>query len=89
MILRSEDSSVVCKPDSPYDTTRLLVGTFVPAVNCLKKGLIEIGATGFFRTKPYLVIYPKEMNEDGLSEVEERCLLELGYAVGAKKVEVK
>ncbi len=89
MVLRSSKNSVTIKPETSYVTTRLLVGTFQPAVVCLKSGLEQLGAFGFFTSKPTLTIYPKELVEGGLSEVEERCLMEMGYSAGAKKVEVK
>lgn len=88
IVLSSEGNTVTVLPESPFTTTRLLVGTFMPAVTCMKKGLIQIGAGGFFKTKPKLIIIPRAMTEGGLSEVEERCLLELGLSSGANKVEV-
>ncbi len=87
--LTMNGNTITVYPDEPFTTTRLIVGTFMPAVNCLKKGLKEIGATGFFRlTKPTLQIYARELCEGGLSEVEERCLLEVGHSAGAAKVKV-
>ncbi|GAB2902420.1 hypothetical protein GCM10027180_35900 [Microbulbifer echini] len=84
---RPDTQNVVVKPIQPYTTTRLLVGTFLLAVECLKGGLKEIGATGLFKPKPILHLEAKEMSEGGLSEVEQRCLGEMAYAAGARKVE--
>ena len=88
MVLKTEGKSITVKPEEQYYSSRLLVGTFQPAVNCLKKGLEEIGSSGFFSPKPTLTICAKEMADGGLSEIEERCFQELGHTVGAKKVEV-
>jgi hypothetical protein len=88
MVLIHGGKNITVQPSQPYTTTRLLVGTFLPAVDCLKGGLKQIGATGIFKSKPILYIQAQEMTEGGLSEVEQRCLNELGFAAGARKVEV-
>ncbi|TGD70143.1 hypothetical protein E4634_21245 [Mangrovimicrobium sediminis] len=87
MILMHESRIVTALPKEPYSTTRLLVGTFEPAVACLKEGLSSIGAVGIFKKSPRIFISPQEMCEGGLSEVERRCLTELGLAAGARAVE--
>jgi len=74
--------------DRKIVTARLLVGTFIPAVECLKEGLQQIGASGMFKTKPILHIQPCKITDGGLSEIEERCLLEVGMSAGAGKVEL-
>ena len=37
---------------------------------------------------PSIVMHPLEMTEGGLSEVEEKSLAEIGYAIGARQVDV-
>ena len=71
MVFMIGNESKTIFPESPFTTERLLVGTFVPAVECLKSGLKQIGAIGFLKSKPKLVIAAKELNQGGLSEVEE------------------
>lgn len=89
IVLTMDGKTIDSYPDEPFTTTRLIVGTFMPAVNCLKKGLKELGAAGFLKlSRPTLQIYAREMCEDGLSEVEERCLLEVGHSAMAAKVKV-
>ncbi|WP_229800805.1 hypothetical protein [Vreelandella hamiltonii] len=88
IVFTANNNTVVVEPKEPFTTTRLLVGTFMPAVECMKEGLAKVGAKGLFKRKPKLLIYPRAMTEGGLSEVEERCLLEVGHAAGAGKVEV-
>lgn len=80
--------SATVRPSVPYAGKRIIVGSFEPAVNCLQQALDEIGASGALKRKPALQIHAMEMNEGGLSEVEERCLREVGLAAGARSVEV-
>ncbi|QJD58453.1 hypothetical protein HG264_05785 [Pseudomonas sp. gcc21] len=88
MELISEGENMTVRPATPYSTKRLLVGTFKPAEECLKDGLEKIGAFGFLKRKPTLIMIPCELNDGGMSEVEQRCLTELGLGAGAIKVEV-
>ena len=88
MVLNHGDDISTVHPVEQYATKRLLVGTFQPAVDCLKKGLKEAGVIGLFKPKVVLFIHAREMSEGGLSEVEQRCLNELGLAAGAQKVEI-
>jgi len=89
MVLTADSGTITIHPRRPYKTTRLLVGTFEPAVECLKQGLKDIGATGLVKSRPRLRIQAEEMADGGLSEIEERCLRELGHAAGASSVEVR
>ncbi len=88
MVFTGKSRVIKVEPASPYSSQRLLVGTFAPAVDCVKKGLKLLGATGFWQAKPKLTIVAKDRIEGGLSEIELRCLLEVGYSAGAKQVEV-
>ncbi len=88
IVLSADGKTVTILPVIPFTTTRMLVGTFMPAVDCMKEGLTKIGATGLFKKKPKLLIYPQTMTEGGLSEIEESCLLEVGHSAGAGKVEI-
>ncbi|WP_369288600.1 hypothetical protein [Pseudomonas zhanjiangensis] len=89
MLLTAKENTVTIEAIKPFTTTRLLIGTFMPAVECLKEGLQKIGATGLLKRKPHLIILPQSMTEGGLSEIEERCLMEVGLSAGASKVEVR
>jgi hypothetical protein len=81
--------SATVRPSVPYAGQRILVGSFQPAVDCLRQALEAIGASGALKRKPALQIQAMEMNEGGLSEVEEQCLREVGLTVGARSVEVR
>ncbi len=89
MVLTADGKTISVEPSTPFTSTRLLVGTFIPAVECLKEGLSKLGATGFLKGRPRLLILPQIMTEGGLSEIEERCLREVGFSAGAGKVEVR
>ena len=71
---------------TPFTTTRLLLGQFQVAETLLKQAIRAIGSGSFFRVSPVVVIHPMEMVEGGLSEVEERALRELAKSAGARRV---
>lgn len=89
IVLTANGKTITTQPIQPFTTTRMLVGTFMPAVDCMKEGLIKVGAIGLFKKKPKLLIYPQTMVEGGLSEIEERSLLEVGHSAGAGTVEIR
>jgi rod shape-determining protein MreB len=89
MVLTANGKTISVEPKKPFTTTRLLVGTFMPAVECLKEGLLKVGATGILKGRPKLLIIPQDMAEGGLSEIEERCMLEVGRSAGAGKVAIR
>lgn len=65
--------------DTPFTTTRLIVGNFEAAESLLQKTLKDLKASF-----PVLIIHALEMNEDGLSFVEQRALREMGLGAGAR-----
>lgn len=89
MVVKRDGITQTFFPISSFSTTRLLVGNFLVAQNCLKAALKEIGGFSILGLgRPGLRIHPKECIEGGLSEIELRILRELGHGAGAKKVEV-
>ncbi len=70
---------------SEFTTTRLLVGQFIEADETLRKGMQELHKDRWFATSPIVVIHPMEKTENGLSQVEERTLMELAAGAGARK----
>ena len=74
--------------ETPFTTTRLLVGRFGAAELALKKAFKQVFAGRLFAVSPQVVIQPMEMAEGGLSEIEDRVLRELAIAAGARKVTV-
>lgn len=70
----------------PFSTARLLVGEFLPFEQCLKEGLAQVVGKRFFTPRPVLILQPMEMNEGGLSGIEQRVLQEGGLGAGARQV---
>ena len=89
MEVSGQGKSTTARPSVPYSGRRILVGSFEPAFDCLRGALQELGVSGALKRKPALVLQAMEMNEGGLSEVEARCLREVGLAAGARSVEVR
>ena len=88
MVLISEKPPVTVSAKTPFTTNRLLIGNFSPAVDCLKAGLERLDACGYFKSKPKLTIYPGELSDGGLSEIEQRVLREVALEAGAGEVEI-
>ena len=74
--------------DPPFSNQRLLVAAFAVAERLLQRAIAELLPTRLLRLSrpPQLLIQPLERLEGGLSQVEERILLELGLGCGARKV---
>ena len=74
--------------DPPFSNQRLLVADFAVAERLLQRAIAELLPTRLLRLSrpPRLLIQPLERLEGGLSQVEERILLELGLGCGARKV---
>ncbi|WP_298186266.1 hypothetical protein [uncultured Pseudomonas sp.] len=74
--------------DPPFSNQRLLVADFAAAEHLLQRGIAQLLPKRFLRLSlpPQLLIQPLEHLEGGLSQVEERILLELGLGCGARKV---
>ena len=73
-------------PDVCFTTTRLLIGNFAPAVQCLQQAIRSSRSNSLFKISPSLLIQPMEMNEGGLSEIEDKVLREWALGAGARKV---
>ena len=72
--------------DVAFSNSRLLVANTTLVTGIVKQGMRTILAK--FGIAPTIVMHPLEMVEGGLSEVEERSLSDIGYAVGALRVVV-
>ena len=80
--------SEVAVSNESFATERLLVGKFSVAENVLKGAMKQLHKSRWFSPSPIVVIQPMEKITKGLSEVEERVLLELAAGAGARKVVV-
>ena len=86
-ILDNSESRETFLPAKNFTTKRLLVGNFSAAQDCLSKAIKRLVPKKLFtRKKAAVVMHPMEMDEGGLSEVEERILNELAFSSGAIKV---
>jgi len=73
-------------PVLPFTTRRLLVGQFDVAEYCLQQGLKRLGENAWLKPGPQLILQPMEMTDGGLSQVEERVIMDMAYGAGAKRV---
>ena len=73
-------------PESPFTTSRLLVGNFSNAESALTRLVKSVLPKGIISKRPQVVIHPLSRVEGGLSEVEERIFKELALGSGAIKV---
>ena len=69
-----------------FSNQRLLVANFSAASQALKIALAELKPRRWLTLPASLLIQPLERIEGGLSEIEERCLLELGVSSGMRRV---
>ena len=87
---RGESSEFVSL--KPFTTTRLLIGDYLAARECLIRGFKDMGIRRYFYPfvlmRPDIHFYPKEMCEGGFSPVEIRTFEELGFTLRASNVEI-
>jgi hypothetical protein len=69
-----------------FSNVRLLVAQSTLATRLMKESMQSV--LPGFGLAPAIVMHPLEMIEDGLSEVEEKSLTEIGYVLGARQVVV-
>jgi hypothetical protein len=76
------------KADPAFSNARLLVADFAAAQQLLQDAVAQLLPRRFLRLSwpPEMLIQPLERLEGGLSQVEERILLELGLGSGARTV---
>ena len=88
LMLRHIESGheLAAKSDVEFSNSRLLVANTTLVTSMIKRSMRTILAR--FGIAPTIVMHPLEMVEGGLSEVEEKTLTEIGYAVGAVRVVV-
>lgn len=86
MTIKAGNETTQVYPATPFSSLRLLVADFDSAADCLKGGLDDLNVTGFLKFKPIMYIYPRELTDGGVSEVEKKVLRELGAHCQAKKV---
>lgn len=75
-------------PDISFTTTRLLIGIFAPAVQCLTQAVSSSAPNLWLKFNTAMLIQPMEMIDGGLSEIEDKILRECALGAGARKVTV-
>ncbi len=89
VVLRSlgkNPTTVQVHAERPFTSQRLLVGHFSEAEHAVKDAIQQLLAGRWLASVSVLIIQPMEMVEGGLSQVEERLLLDLGASAGARRV---
>ena len=76
----------VAVPEHPFTTERLIIGQFKNAEKALIKGINALYKKRWISPSPKILIQQMEMNEGGLSEVEDRILIEVSMVTGARSV---
>ena len=75
------------RPSEPFSHPRSLIGNFVLAQDTMKLAVKAV-SSGRFPKWVRIVIHPMELVEGGLTQVEERVLVELAMSCGASKTVV-
>lgn len=80
----------VLEADPAFSNQRLLVAEFSIADRLIRDAVQSLmpRRLAFLNAAPKLLIQPMELLEGGLSQVEQRILMELGMGAGARKVVV-
>lgn len=74
--------------DSPFTTHRLLIGNFSAAEVALRRAFAEVHSGPKYFAAPRVLMHPVEMVEGGLSDIENRVLLEVADCAGAGRMAV-
>ena len=88
IVLSENGKNVTTLAEKSFSTSRLLVGDFEAAEDCVRRAAKELGIFGLFKMKPSVIVKPKEKVEGGISPIEDRVFRELALTIGAKKVSV-
>ena len=72
--------------DISFSNSRLLVASSTLATDVLKTSIRAVLPN--LGIAPVVIMHPLEMVEGGLSEIETKSLTDIGYAIGARQVEV-
>jgi len=79
-------NEITVYPETPFTTERLIIGQFKNAEETLIEGIKQLYKKKWFSPSPKILIQQMEMNEGGLSDVENRILKEVAFVAGARAV---
>lgn len=74
------------KPLSPFTTSRLLIGEFDPALDLIRELITKVRSDRFLKPFLHVIVQPIDLVEGGVSSVEKRTLVDLGFQSGAASV---
>lgn len=85
-------SGVRVEGTGDFSHPRMLIGKFQAAEQLLRQLLQEAyeeaHGKSVFPQRPLVVVHPKEVLEGGLTDIEERVLMEMALGAGARRVKV-
>ena len=73
---------------NPFSHPRTLLSDFTHAEAFIHQCILETGGNRLAKTSPIVVMHPMEKLDGGLTQIERRAFLELGYGAGAREVHV-
>ena len=73
---------------NPFSHPRTVLSDFAHAEAFMKQCITETNDYRLAKTSPIVVMQPMEKIDGGLTAIERRAFLELGYAAGAREVHV-
>lgn len=87
-VLSRLDKGMRMERTGDFSHPRMLVGKFQEAEMLLGQLLRDAYGKALFPPRPLVVIHPKEVLEGGLTDIEERVLMEMALGAGARRVKV-
>jgi len=79
---------VVVEEHGTFSHPRSLIGQFQEGELALARALAKAYPTKLLTRRPRMVIHAKELLDGGLTQIEERALMEMGLGAGAMKVKI-
>jgi rod shape-determining protein MreB len=79
---------IVVEEFGEFSHPRSLIGQFEVGEKAMAKAISRAYPGKLIKPRPFLVIHPKEILEGGLTQIEERALMEMGLGAGASRVKV-
>lgn len=73
---------------NPFSHPRTLLSNFSRAEAFIRQCISEATGNRPVKTSPIVVMHPMEKLDGGLTQIERRAFLELGYGAGAREVHV-
>lgn len=82
------ESGIQMEISGDFSHPRMLIGKFVEAEKLLQGLLKAAYGKTLLPQRPRVVVHPKEALEGGLTDIEERVLMEMVLGAGARQVKI-